>query len=44
MENFGWDIKTLEQRNLMRIYRIHIDPRQPNVEEQVDIDGSQVLV
>ncbi|HOD90060.1 MAG TPA: ATPase domain-containing protein [archaeon] len=36
MENFGWDIKTLEQRNLMRIYRIHIDPRQPNVEEQVD--------
>jgi len=35
MENFGWDIKSLEQKNLMKIYRMHIDPRKP-VEPQID--------
>jgi KaiC/GvpD/RAD55 family RecA-like ATPase len=35
MENFGWDIKSLEEKNLMKIYRMHIDPRKP-VEPQID--------
>lgn len=35
MENFGWDIKSLEQKNLMKIYRMHIDPRK-DVESQID--------
>ncbi|MFA5745821.1 MAG: ATPase domain-containing protein [archaeon] len=35
MENFGWDIKALEQKNLMKIYRMHIDPRK-DVEAQID--------
>lgn len=35
MENFGWDIKSLEAKNLMKIYRMHIDPRKP-VEPQID--------
>ncbi|MFH0906458.1 MAG: ATPase domain-containing protein, partial [archaeon] len=35
MESFGWDIKSLEQKNLMKIYRMHIDPRK-DVEAQID--------
>jgi len=35
MESFGWDIKSLEEKNLMKIYRMHIDPRKP-VEPQID--------
>ncbi|MFH1751416.1 MAG: ATPase domain-containing protein [archaeon] len=35
MENFNWDIKTLEENNLMKIYRLHIDPRK-DIESQID--------
>jgi KaiC/GvpD/RAD55 family RecA-like ATPase len=35
MESFSWDIKSLEQKNLMKIYRMHIDPRK-DVEAQID--------
>lgn len=35
MESFNWDIKALEQKNLMKIYRMHIDPQKP-IEQQID--------
>jgi len=45
MENFGWDIKSLEQRNLMKIYRMHIDPRkeiEAQIDKELDIIASMV--
>ena len=45
MENFGWDIKSLEQRNLMKIYRMHLDPRkpiEPQIDKELDIITSMV--
>jgi len=45
MENFSWDIKSLEQKGLMKIYRIHIDPRkdvQPQIDKELDIISSMV--
>jgi KaiC/GvpD/RAD55 family RecA-like ATPase len=45
MENFGWDIKSLEQRDLMKIYRMHIDPRkpiEPQIDKELDIITSMV--
>jgi len=45
MENFGWDIKSLEQKNLMKIYRMHIDPRkpiEPQIDKELDIITSMV--
>ena len=45
MENFGWDIKALEQKNLMKIYRMHIDPRkpiEPQIDKELDIITSMV--
>src|SRR6056297_1050046 len=34
MENFGWDIKPLEEKNLMKIYKVNINTEE-DVEEQV---------
>ncbi len=45
MENFGWDIRSLEEKNLMKIYRMHIDPRkpiEPQIDKELDIITSMV--
>lgn len=37
MENFNWDIESLQKKNLMKIYRMHLD-------KQVDIEGELEVI
>lgn len=37
IENFGWDIKKLQDKNLMKMYRLHIDPER-DVKKQIDAE------
>ncbi len=37
IENFGWDVKSLQDKNLMKIYKLHLNPKE-NVEMQIDAE------
>jgi KaiC/GvpD/RAD55 family RecA-like ATPase len=37
IESFGWDIKSLQDSNKMKIYKLHLNPKE-NVEMQIDAE------
>ncbi len=37
MESFGWDIKELQDNNLMKIYKLKLNPRE-NIERQIEAE------
>jgi len=41
MQSFGWDIKPLEEKNLIKIYKLNLNPHE-NVEMQVEAELKEI--
>lgn len=41
MQSFGWDIKPLEDKNLLKIYKLNLNPHE-NVEMQVEAELKEI--